>query len=429
MTHATAAKFVYSNFDKPIKQELDKRKTFKSNIEKTFSIFNEKTVDTTSKLEYIAKDYLHNESWVFWTVIASNWKYCPFNVNPETTIFDYQNYSRYVNTTTSGILSRLTTFLSVNQYLPLILMKYKEPEVYCDPQLIQFLKQNNRPLPTSDNEFGASQRKEREAYFRAYPRMYFKNNTLIIPWEKANCFATTHSLDSLIVDNNKYEVSPVVQSVLNCYMLEKIFHFRAINRFIEYDMMNSIYNRLSYYIDKNIPYVNEDALLINPQVNDIYAAPFLINSPILTEPLICLAAKYFDKTYYQYNWLYSYIMHWNKVALPMLEELFLWAVSNYIQDSEIELKIDEACQIISKNMSFDYKYIEIDIPKDKYKFMKRDYVSIDNHIRFIDTPDDEIKPFMIDKYTRYIEWKCVNSSYNTALFRDKTKEEDTTLGS
>lgn len=273
---------------------------------------------------------LHCQNWVFAGVLSEQWKLSPFNADKNGT-FDFDIKHKTVGDTRNvSSLNRLIRFFSKNQYLPLILRKYT----------------TSTPELENVNTFHVS-RELKLLDIMTSGKPFFDGSTLIIPWEKTYEVKEDCTLDCQIERSTNQDIPPVVQAALNCYMIEKVFHLRCLFLMKKYGLEK-----------RGFPYKDDEAVLF-----DIFCditLPLRLNAPLLNGALLEIGIDYSDSSIKAFSWMIDYISFWNSVALPVLEELFLWAVYKNIKQDEISSCIEVAVQKIQENMAFGIRYIEIE---------------------------------------------------------------------
>ena len=226
-------------------------------------------------------DLLAAPNWLFTVVMANNWKNHPFHVKKKGTVFAQDDSAK------KNLLTQLSSFLAGNDWCPLLIAE--------NPKI-------QKPI-SSDRAYKPLELKTGDVPFVCiphHPDHLFKEG---VPAQKY----------SLRGSQQQIEIPTATQLLFNNYLLEQSFHGYAIAI-----AMNCAKARTEN-LDKRLklPFaIRLHAPLVHPELIRIVDAAIEQMDP-RSGSADCL------------TWLDWFILMWNREALPILEELFLWGVHTY----------------------------------------------------------------------------------------------------
>lgn len=226
-----------------------------------------------------------------------------------------------------GLSGRLRKFLSGTGYAPLLMTTHRLPElqrVAKDSHNVFHVSLNSDIPMTSRNEYfvnGAGVMRstlyEGEYTSARAELLYCRQPFVGVAWE--HDFLITQRMPAQTyerVDGQGTVTIPIeVQDVLNSYLLERYFHGYAIA-------------------------VLQDCLLCNDSSWKQYiglAQATRLQAPLLHARMISFGYQMLKSSSsggYEAGWMNDYINNWNKTALPILEELFIWSVYKVFQKNQ-----------------------------------------------------------------------------------------------
>ena len=264
-------------------------------------------------------DLLAAPNWPFTVVMANNWKNHPFHVKKKGMVFVQNNLAK------KNLLTQLATFLGGNDWTPLLLAenpKIQNPVLWDRAYKPLELKTGDVPF----------------VCIPYHPDHLFKEG---VPAQKY----------SLRGSQQQVEIPTATQLLFNNYLLEQSFHGYAIA--VAMDCAKAGTENLDERL--KLPFVIRlHAPLVHPELIRIVDAIIEQMDP-RSGSADCL------------TWLDWFILMWNKDALPVLEELFLWGVHTYF-DLDTLLNEIEASFTQRKDRLNRYRLISTtDTPVTEYE--------------------------------------------------------------
>lgn len=252
------------------------------------------------------RDLFAAPNWLFTAVMANNWKNHPFNGKKNRWIFA-RDYKAKAN-----LMAQMASFMGDNAWFPLLIEK--EP-------IAQAEKSEKRTYLPMELTVG-------ERPFICVP--YTPDNLLseLLPAQKYALRGCQRSV----------EIPVAVQTLFNNYLLEQNFHGYAIA--VALDCIRA-------RMGDSDPGKREAFRAFAAQYLKL---PFVIrlHAPLVHPELIRIADAVIgqmdskDRSIDCLAWLDWFISIWNREALPVLEELFLWGVRTYFDFDALLSEIESS---------------------------------------------------------------------------------------
>lgn len=264
-------------------------------------------------------DLLAAPNWLFTVVMANNWKNHPFHVKKKGTVFDQDDSAK------KNLLTQLATFLGGNDWTPLLLAE--------NPKIQNPISGDHvyKPFELKTGDVSC-------VYIPYNPDPLFKEG---VPAQKY----------SLRGSQQQIGIPTATQLLFNNYLLEQSFHGYAIA--VAMDCVKAGMEN----IDKRLklPFaIRLHAPLVHPELIHIVDAAIGQMDP-RDGSADCLA------------WLDWFILMWNREALPVLEELFLWGVHTYFDLDTLLNEISKSLAQRGTRLNWYQLISATDYPPAKYE--------------------------------------------------------------
>lgn len=322
-------------------------------------------------IDSIFADLFAAPNWLFSIAMANNWKNSPFSTKSrengvENGVFIFlRNWDEEKNQQNRCLLGDLTGFLADNELCQFLLKWEPESTAISWPSNVSFVPVDSSSLPVLQIR-RTDVWNEKHLGFVAIPcnptwlcsskqAGDSCNHRKNLKYGRTLCQSTEDCKfkEHYVMPAQRYalrdgttevEIPAEMQYVFNSYLLEKNFHgyaiILAISRIYSHPKERLSSGQLNQYTNV-LRVIRLHAPLVHPQLI------MLLNDYIsqvdcgLTAPSWGVA----DWT----SWIEPYIDYWNEVALPVLEELFLWCIYEYYSLETIFQAIE--CSFLSDTPS------------------------------------------------------------------------------
>lgn len=269
-------------------------------------------------------------NWMYSIAMACSWTNSPLAMKNKNLVFSRE----YTNQ--NSILHRLTKFLGSSQWGPILFREVgsesKRPAYPVKPKYTPLVPPKDMEAEKEIWRLQVSPslmelRQDKYGYFFvAVPYVHNQNDFCDLPSQSYNICGTSDS----------YTIPVKVQRLFNSYLVERTFHGYAsavaTDRIRERQSSGEFESRYDQY--QELPaVVRLRAPLVHPQL--IRLADDMIGKSRPIELVI--------------PWLNHLIDYWNRLALPLLEEYFLWSVWSCYGESSVDIILSEVTKALMQN--------------------------------------------------------------------------------